>query len=350
MKSSIRFTVVIFIASLFGAGLWTARADTVTLKDGSVIHGKNVHIVDGKVIITTGFAGDLSIKQDLVAAFETDEPVFVKTKDNTTVNGKVAGKDSGLVVSGTNIIFPTTVESVKSSWNQGAEDPDIVVLRHHWALEFTTDIAGTSGNSTGFSGAIGAVATLKGPTDALKFYGSANHSTANHTTSQDTYKGGMEYNEFFSQAWSWYTSAELMQDNVQNINLRVSALAGIGINSIRSKREDLQFRAGLSYRYETYDTNPASPSFSSAGVGLGLVHRLDIATWAVMKNMIAYSGAFQDSGNYVFDHDSNLTMPFGGSKIWSLRIGVTNEFNSKPVHPNKRLDTTYYLRFVYDVL
>ena len=153
MKPSIRLTVGVFIASLLGAGLWPARADTVTLKDGSVIRGKNVHVADGKVIITTGFAGDLSIKQDLVATFETDEPVFVKTKDNSTVNGKVERKDSGLVVSGASSSYPTNIESIKSSWSQGAEDPDVVALRHHWAMEFTTDIAGTSGNSTGFAGA-----------------------------------------------------------------------------------------------------------------------------------------------------------------------------------------------------
>ena len=350
MTSSIRLTAGIFILLLLGAGPWPARADSLTLKDGTVIRGKNVHVADGKVTITTAFAGDMSIKQDLVASFETDEPVFVKTKDSSTVNGKVAPKDSGVVVSGASSNLPTRVENIKSSWKQGAEDPDVVAARHHWVMEFTTDISGTSGNSTGFGGAFGAVATWKGPSDSLKFYGSANHTVANSVTSQDMYKGGVEYNAFFSKDWSWYASTAVMQDNVQHIKLRGSALAGIGINAIRSKKEDLQFRAGFSYRYETYYTVPASPNFSSAGLGLGIVHRLDLAPWAVMKNIVSYTPAFQGNNTYVLDHDSNLTMPFGGSKIWSLRLGVTNEYNSRPVDGNKRLDTTYYVRFVYDVL
>jgi putative salt-induced outer membrane protein YdiY len=349
MKPSIRLIIGILSALLLGAGLWQARADTVTLKDGSVIHGKNVHIARGKVTITTEFGGDLSIKQDLVAAFETDEPVFVKTQDNSTMNGKVARKDSGLVVSGATKSYPTNVENIKTSWSQG-EDPDIVALRHRWALEFTADIAGKSGNSSGFAGAFGAVATWKGPSDALKIYGAANHAVANGQRSEDAYKGGIEYNEFFSDAWSWYSSTELMQDNVKDISLRSSTLAGIGINAIRSKREALQFRAGLSYRYETYDTVPATSNFSAAGGSFGIVHRLDIAPFGVMNNMINYVPSFQDTANYIFDHDSNLTMPFGGSKIWSLRIGVINEYTSKPVNSTKRLDTTYYVRFVYDVL
>jgi hypothetical protein len=211
------------------------------------------------------------------------------------------------------------------------------------------DIAGKSGNSTGFGGAIGAVATLKTPTDALKFYAAANHSVANGQTSQDAYKGGVEYNAFFSPVWSWFVSTELMQDNVKDIALRVSTLGGIGWNAVRSAKEDLQFRAGLSYRYDTYNTVPATPNFASAGLNLGLVHRVDLAPWAVMHNTLSYVPSFKDTANYVIDHDSNLTMPFGGSKVWSTRLGVTNEYTSIPVAGAKRLDTTYYLRFVYVV-
>jgi hypothetical protein len=42
-------------------------------------------------------------------------------------------------------------------------------------------------------------------------------------------------------------------------------------------------------------------------------------------------------------------MPFGSSKVWALRIGLANEYVSKPVDKTKRLDSIYYLRFVYDV-
>ena len=341
---------LILLASALFASVQPALADTVTLNDGSVIHGKNLHVADGIITITTSYAGDLSIKQDHVVSFETDEPVFVKTKNNSAVLGKVEPKDAGLVVSSSSGTYHTNIADVKSSWFKGTEDPELTALRRHWLLEFTTDIAGQSGNSSGFAGAFGAVATLKTPTDALKFYGSANHTVANGATSADEYKGGVEYNAFFSDLWSWYVSSELMQDNVKNIALRASALGGVGINAIRSKQEDLQFRAGLSYRYETYDTVPPTPNFSSAGLGLAIIHRLDIAPWLVMHNSLSFVPSFKDTSNFVLDHDSNVTMPFAGMQAWSLRLGLTNEYTSKPVaSANKRLDTLYYLRFVYDV-
>lgn len=341
-------TIAALIALVLGVVALSARADTVTLKDGSVIHGKNLHLAGGALTITTDFAGDLSIKQDQVISFSTDEQVFVKTENNSTVLGKVDQKDSGLVVASASGSYTTKVEGVKSSWRQGGEDPEITALRRHWVLELSTDIAGKEGNSTGFAGAVGAVATLKTPTDALKFYASGSHAVANNQVSDDTYKGGVEYNAFFSPKLSWYVSSELMQDNVKDIALRATALGGLGINAVRSAKQDLQFRAGLSYRYETYNTDPLDPqpNFSSAGLNLALVHRLDIGTWAVMNNSIGFVPSFKNFNNYIIDHDSNFTLPFGGSKTWGLRFGVTNEYVSKPVNQAKNLDTTYYLRFV----
>lgn len=349
MKLQNILTAAALIVATLGIVALPGRADTVTLKDGSVIHGKILKIEGGTITLSTGFAGDLAIKQDQVTSFQTDEPVFVKTKDNSTVLGKVGEKDSQLAVVNTNGSYATRVDGIKSSWLQGAEDPELLALRRHWLVEFTTDISGKSGNSTGFSEAVGVVATLKGPGDSLKFYGAANHAVANHQTASDAYKGGAEYNAFFSPVWSWFVSSELMQDNVKDISLRSSTLAGIGWNTIRSKKEDLQFRAGLSYRHDSYNTVPATPDYASAGLNLGLVHRVDLGTWAVMHNLLSYVPAFKDTSNYIIDHDSNLTLPFGGSDFWSMRIGMTNEYTSKPVTDGKRLDTTYYLRAVYSL-
>ncbi len=327
-----------------------ARADTVTLKDGSVVHGKILGINGGVVTLATNFAGDLSIKQGEVASLATDDAVFVKTTNNSAILGQVAVEGGSLVVVSPNGRYTTTVGEIKTSWLKTAEDPELVALRRHWAVQLGLDIAGKSGNSTGFTGGLSAVAVLKGANDSLKFYGAANRATATGVKSEDSYTGGVEYNAFVSTDWSWYVSSELMQDNVKDISLRVSVLGGIGFNAIRQPTQDLQFRAGLSYRHESYDTNPATPAFSSAGLNLALIHRLDLKPWAVMNNSISWVPSFKDFSNYVIDHDSNLAMPFGGSKTWSLRLGVTNEYQSKPVGGAKRLDTIYYVRIVLNML
>ncbi len=350
MKQPIITTLAGLALAVLCALAPAARADTVTLKDGSVIHGKILGINGGVVTLSTGFAGDLSIKQDQVASLATDEAVFVKTTNNAAVLGQVAPENGALVVTSPSGRNTVAVGEIKSSWLKNAEDPELVALRRHWAVQLAIDVAGKSGNSQGFTGGASVVATLKGQNDALKFYGAANHSTANGVKSEDSYKGGVEYNAFVSQDWSWYVSSELLQDNVKDISLRVSVLGGIGYNAIRKPTQDLQFRVGLSYRHESYDTAPPTPAFSSAGLNLALIHRLDLAPWATMNNSLSYVPSFKDTGNYVIDHDSNFAMPFGGSKVWSVRLGVTNEYVSRPVGGAKRLDTLYYVRIVLNML
>lgn len=337
--------LAVFLGFVLIAVGWPALADTVTLKDGSVIHGKNLHIANGTVIITTGFAGDLSIKQDLVASFETDKATYVRTKTAPAVLGKVQPKGAGLIIASSRGVTPLTVDSIKSSWLPGDKDPELA----HWSLDLSTDISGKSGSASGFAGDGGIVATRKTASDTLKLYGSADHTVANGLTSADMYKGGLEYNTFFSPVYSWFASGELIQDNVQSIHLRASSLAGFGWNPIRNPHEDLQFRIGLSYRYDIYNTTPPTPNFSSPGGNLALVHRLDITPWFVLHNSLGYMPSFRDTNNYIIDHDSNLTMPLAGLHAWSLRVGMTNEYTSKPVDNDKHLETIYYLRFVYTV-
>ena len=99
MKNPIATTLAGLALAALCALAPAARADTVTLKDGSVIHGKIQGITGGVITLSTGFAGDLSIKQDQVASLATDDAVFVKTTNNSAILGQVAPENGSLVFS-----------------------------------------------------------------------------------------------------------------------------------------------------------------------------------------------------------------------------------------------------------
>lgn len=350
MKTAVlRFSVIVLLILPLAFPAAT-RADTVALKDGSIIRGRVTAIAKGVITVSTPFAGDLSIKQDHVLRLSTNDPMYVRTAGQETVLGRIEAKGPELVVHSRHGTYATTLAEVKASWRPGAIPPGAIEPpRRHWKVEVTTDLAGKSGNASGFSGALGAKATLKGPEDTLTFHASTRRATANGQTAENSYAGGVGYNAFFSKVWSWYASTELLQDNVRDIALRADALAGLGWNAIRSPHQSLQFRAGLSYRYETYNTVPPTPNFASAGLNLGLVHQLDIHRWMVMHNKLSIVPSFKDVNNLLIIQDSNVTLPLGGAQGWSLRVGLSDEYTSRPVGGARKLDTTYYLRFVYDL-
>lgn len=325
-------------------------ADTVTLQDGSVIHGTITAIGGGRISIDTGFAGSIQVDQSKVVSFATDKPVYVKTGDGAVALGTVEPAPEGIRVTGAASTLTTPVASVSAGWGEGQEDPVITALRRHWTYEAALDIAGKTGNSDRFAAGAGFVATNKGPTDTLKLYAAANFAEDGGARSEDSLRGGVDFNSFFSERWSWYVGTEIGRDAVRDLELRVKAVAGFGYTAIKKADQDLQFRGGFSYRYETYDTGNAlvdeSLETSSPGLQFSLIHRLDIPSWGSMSNLINYTPSFDDLGNYVIFHDSSLTMPLGGSPRWGFRIGVSNEYISETAPGRDPLDTLYYARLV----
>jgi hypothetical protein len=55
--------------------------------------------------------------------------------------------------------------------------------------------------------------------------------------------------------------------------------------------------------------------------------------------------AFQDLNNYIVTHEFSFEIPITRS-LWKLSIGMTNNFNSKPVPGVDSLETLYFTRLV----
>ncbi len=132
-------------------------------------------------------------------------------------------------------------------------------------------------------------------------------------------------------------------DRIRDIELYNVSAAGLGYDFIKSTKQSLTTRAGISYRYEGYET-PGLANVSSAGLDFGLVHSYTFRT-ARMQNSITYVPAFDDFGNYRAVHDSFFEMPLTAS-LWTLRVGLNNDYTSQPSPGLKELDTTYYTRLV----
>lgn len=88
--------VVVMLAIIVGPAL--AAADTVVLNNGARLIG-TVENADGKQLtLKTDYAGDLKIKWPQIRELSTDQPVFVVTPDNRTINGTVSTEGENLVV------------------------------------------------------------------------------------------------------------------------------------------------------------------------------------------------------------------------------------------------------------
>lgn len=343
----LRTVLFLAIGALIAA---RAPADIVETRNGARIVGKITKIDGGKVFVTTDYAGDLTIKQSEVSGITTDAPVVVRLATGTTLQGTVSAEGNALKITGTDGQLTTQVDKVAASWAPGGEDPHVTAMKkalaereHHWSYEASIDVTGKTGNSEQLGTAGAFRATLKTPDDTLQFYTAYNRQVSDGVTSADQFKAGIDYADNFSGKESWYARDEGGFDRVKDIDLYNTAAAGYGYDVIKKPKHLLTIRLGLSFRYEAYG-NPTQADLKSMGLDFGLNHEWEFKT-SKLVDRVTYVPAFSDFSNFHFTHESFYEIPMA-DPAWKLRLGVSNDYNSKPGPGLERLDTSYFTRLV----
>src|SRR5215207_3290758 len=167
--SIIRTSLAIALSGLITAQL---SADTVEIKNGARIIGKITKIDAGSVVVSTTYAGTITIKQSEVTSIATDAPVAIRLASGTRFDGKVsAGQGGAIQIAGADGTVNTTVDKVAASWAAGATDP---LVERNWEYEASADVSGKTGNKEQIGTAAEVRATLKTAQDMLQFYSAYN--------------------------------------------------------------------------------------------------------------------------------------------------------------------------------
>ena len=105
-------------------------------------------------------------------------------------------------------------------------------------------------------------------------------------------------------------------------------------------------RAGFAYRHESY-SNFNSEEFPS--LDLGLDYQMTYKELFKLDTLITFVPDFGDfSDVYRLTQDTGVNLPILNKGVWSLRLGFSNDYNSKPVPGKEALDTRYYTRLQFD--
>ncbi len=352
LKNTLRAVLALVSFALMIAA--PLAADVVETKNGARLVGKVTKIEDGKVHLTTDFAGDLVIKQSEVTAISTDAPVFVRLASGTVLEGTVAGEGDTIKIAGADGVLTTQVAKVAASWGPGGEDPQVTAMKadlaardRKWSLQTTFDLTGRSGNTNATGLAAGFTATLKGQKDALKFYGTTNYASSEdaagvETKTADELIVGVDYSTFFSEHAGWFMRQELERDNVEGVDLRSTTDAGFKYRAIKNDRQELNVRVGAGYRFESYSTGADN---GGAVASLGLNNVFKVGSFTNLVTDLQYLPSIDDFADYRFVHDSAFEIPLSAG-FWKLRVGLNNQFNSRPQPGRKDMDTTYYTRLI----
>ncbi|PTX91408.1 DUF481 domain-containing protein [Opitutus sp. ER46] len=339
MNSSLVSRVLLCAAALAAGRL---AADTIDTRNGAHLVGKIVKIDAGEITIDTDFAGKVKVKQAEVASFSTEAPIAVRLASGTRFDGQVTGATGGtLQITGPDGTVNTTVAKVAASWEAGGVDP--AVEQRHWEYEASVDVSGKTGNKEQLGTAGEARAQMKTSRDTLQFYTAYNRQMSDGEKSADQFKAGTDYQNNFAGKTSWYVRDEGGFDRVKDIEVYNIAAAGLGVDFVKKAKHTLTARGGVSFRFENYK-NPLTEDVKSLGLDIGLLNEMEFES-SKLVTRISFVPSFDDFANYKLVHESYYQIPLA-SPAWKLRLGVSNDYTSKPGVGVEKLDTAYFTRLV----
>ncbi len=336
----------VIVTAALGALPSLLLADVVETKNGAHLVGKVTQIDGSTVYLSTDYAGDLKIKQADVVSVTTEAPLNVRLASGTVLKGNLStGTDGSLVIAGPDGNLSTKVEKVAATWAPGGTDPAVAALQRHWTYEVAADVTGKTGNKQQLGTQFSARAELKTDSDTLQFYTGYDREVTDGAKSADQFKAGVDYSNNFSGKYSWYVRDEAGFDRIKDISLYEVAGVGIGYDLIKEAKHTLTVRGGVSYQYDSYKGDTLE-NINSAGLDFGLAHEYDTKGWSLV-NRLTYDPLFSDFGNFRIQHESFFEIPLA-DPAWKIRLGLSNDYTSMPVPGTKKLDTTYFTRFVLD--
>lgn len=334
--------------ALLAAGAFSLMADQLKLNDGSVINGTIAQFLNGKVKIKTAFAGDLEIEADKIASMKTDAEVNVSTS-----SAKFTGTFTEDGIRSGNNVIPVNYGDLKAVWNKGEDDPTIPKVEgRKWKYEATLDITGKTGNTEKHQVGAGFKATMTGPVDKLVLYLKNNYTRDSGVETEREFIAGFDYEHRIAERSStWYIKSEYEYDKFNDMDPSITSAAGYGFYALDQEDYKIRLRVGLSHIYRKYISDHDTDS--TVGMELAYHHEFKIHKFLGMDNFgtlvtdLTYTPGFDNfKEDYRIYHESSLALPLGGSKFWTLRLGVSNDYHSRVGRGVKHTDTTYFTKLV----
>jgi putative salt-induced outer membrane protein len=252
-----------------------AWADTVILKNGDHLTGTVTQLADGKLTLTTAYAGAVIITWDEVTNVKLDKPLVmsVETRHGRQVDIKktdISGIErttSGFVVAtvaGPQPVPPQELTTLRNAAAQQAYEASIRPnFLHGWIGAANVSIAVTSGNSENTS--VGTGVNLSRPTrtdkTTLYFNTVYSHDNVQGITTADSTNAGLRYDHNVNPKLFGFGTLDFATDGLQDLDLRTVAGGGFGWHAVAKPNRQLDVLGGIVWTHEDYSSvPPVAPS------------------------------------------------------------------------------------------
>ena len=319
-------------------------ADTVTMKDGTFLKGRIERIASGVLEMRVPSLGEANVQRlqlALVESFVTDDAVLVSS--GGVVSRGPANAAGGRVASQGGV-ETSPLDVALELWRDPSLRPAEIAADRQWTTQADVDVSGRNGVVTGSGFSAGFSA--KGVTKANTVIAGVRllRAESGNLASADDLHATVSYETNPTDVVFWYARSDTGYDNARLIDFFSVNAAGWGFRLHTDGKGKLDARLGLAHRFERY-ASPSQSSLAAPSADIGLVFSRELG-WAVWDTSLNFVPSFLTTGDFYVRHETSLNLLRNAGPL-SLRVGVSNDYRSKPLPTQVKTDTSYFLRTTY---
>ena len=307
--------------------LTDSDASEVRLKDGSVIVGEILNLINGEdLIIDTKYMDEVTIDWDSIESLKDTKPVVVELFNGVRLTGAMFLNEEGVRI-GNPAAEPLNMSTIFAieQVNQAVWD----------GLSAYTDIGWNivRGNNTVTQLSFGAGVGYDGPSFETSIDGTAivNEQVGSSDTRRETVSANYTY--LFHQTWSVTGLYSFEADEQQGLEARQLVGGALGNRVINNRRFRLTLNGGLVLNSEDFDLTPREESVEAllaSSVRWRSKHDIDLdATLALLPNL-------EQSGRVRATFD--ITMSVDLFRDLDLKLTGYSRYDTDPPLGNERND------------
>jgi putative salt-induced outer membrane protein YdiY len=287
----------------------TASADEVYLKNGNHLSGIILSLNEGKLVLETDFAGQLSIKWNHVERIASEVAVTVVLSDGSTREGVIRSAEA-----------TTHLLLINEPTTEATTLPVSEITSINPPLEPSTKLSGRI--QVGLNKASGNIDTQSAYTDAeliyraaenrLTLFGTYNRASEDNRKIEDNARAYLKHDYFLTKKLYWYMNGEMERDEFKEINLRTTIGPGVGYQFFEDEFMNFSVETGPSYVKTDYNKSADEDSISGR--------------WALFFDRFFFENLFQyyfsNEGYISVSDTSNIFMVTKTGLRFPLHLGL----------------------------
>jgi putative salt-induced outer membrane protein YdiY len=311
-------------------------ADVVVLTNGDRLTGKVVHLKEGKMVLKSTLAGEVTINLSDIATFGTDEPIEVHLADGTVLKQKVESTVGGQFrIAGDKLVKQQDFSvSAISSINP----PPTA-----WHGDISAGLAATRGNTVTDRRNIDMNLLRRSDKDRTIVKGyyieskQEDPDTGDKETTEDEWMIEGTYDYFFTKKMFGFVNGRYEKDAIADLDRRVILGGGAGYQWVESEEMNFSTRAGLASLYEKYDTQTDSTTELSAQVGYHFDKKLGRKFKFI--NDLTYYPSLEEISDYFLTTTAELRASITERMFTNFKVMF--DYDSTPAQGAHHTDVKY---------